>query len=98
MPPPLAAEARIAIATPRRYLAQLCKHFQHRLPVTLEEDRGDIAFPAGTCTLAAEDETLVLRVTAADAAALAQVEDVVARHLLRFAFRDPPDIRWTQPD
>jgi len=25
---------------------------------------------------------------------LAQVQDVVARHLLRFAFREPPTIEW----
>ena len=34
-----------------RYLTQLCKHFQHRLPVTLEERHGHIAFDAGTCDL-----------------------------------------------
>jgi hypothetical protein len=81
---------------PRRYLAQLCRHFQHRLPVTLEEDHGRIEFPAGVCTLTAGGETLILRATAADEEALAQVEDVTARHLERFAFREQPDIRWTR--
>ncbi|MBU8539318.1 DUF2218 domain-containing protein [Falsiroseomonas tokyonensis] len=32
--------------------------------------------------------------TAADAAKLAQLQDVVARHLLRFAFREEMQVAW----
>jgi len=98
--------ARVATAVPRRYLGQLCKHFEHRLPVTLAEATGAeatdaeatgrIEFTAGVCMLAAESDALVLRVEAADDASVATVEDVVARHLLRFAFREPPEIVWTR--
>jgi len=95
--PPLAtSEARVPTAVPRRYLAQLCKHFTHRLPVTLAEDHGRIEFPAGVCLLDAEAETLVLRVTSGDEAALTGLQDVVARHLERFAFRDKPEVRWVR--
>ena len=77
-----------------RYLAQLCKHFQHRRPVVLEERHGQITFDAGTCDLEAEGDTLIMRVSAPDESALHQLEDVVARHLARFAFREPPEITW----
>ena len=87
------SEARVAMETPRRYLSQLCKHFEHRLPVTLEESNGSIAFPSGVCVLRAEAEVLVMRVSG-EAEALPQLEDVVARHLRRFAFRSPPEIVW----
>lgn len=90
----LRAEAQVAIDQPRRYLAQLCKHFQHKLPVTLAEHDGSIAFPCGACALQATADTLVLRLDAEDAVALARLEDVVARHLARFAFRTPPQIDW----
>ncbi|MDB5375078.1 MAG: 2,4-dihydroxyhept-2-ene,7-dioic acid aldolase [Belnapia sp.] len=95
-----AAEARVATEAPRRYLAQLCKHFQHKLPVTLGpvtlgEAQGRIEFAGGACDLTAEGETLVLRLAAEDTVTLVRLEDVVARHLLRFAFRDPPEISWT---
>ncbi len=86
--------ARVATEQPRRYLSQLCKHFEHRLPVTLTEDHGHIAFSFGTCTLHTEADTLVMQAEAEDEAALVQTEDVVARHLLRFAFRAPPEISW----
>lgn len=94
--PMLTSEARVATATPRRYLAQMCKHFEHKLPVRLAEDDGGIEFPGGTCTLHAEPEILVMHVTADDEAALARLEDVVARHLERFAFRDKPEIEWVR--
>lgn len=92
----LSSEARVSMATPRRYLAQLCKHFQHKLAVTLAETHGRIEFPAGLCTLEAGEDTLVMRVTAGDPADLDRLQDVVARHLLRFAFREPPEIRWVR--
>jgi uncharacterized protein len=88
------SEARVAMPTPSRYLGQLCKHFQHRLPVKLEESTGQIAFADGVCDLRADATTLTMRCEAADDALLAHVQDVVARHLLRFAFRDPPEIVW----
>ncbi len=94
--PTLSSEARVPTAAPRRYLGQLCKHFQHKLPVTLAEDHGRIEFPTGVCQLDAEAEALVMRVTADDEAALASLEDVIARHLERFAFRDKPEIRWAR--
>lgn len=46
------------------------------------------------CDLRADATTLTMRCEAADDALLAHVQDVVARHLLRFAFRDPPEIVW----
>lgn len=77
-----------------RHLTQLCKHFQHRLPVTLEERQGHIAFGMGTCDLQADDDTLTMRVSAPDEPTLRRLEDVVTRHLARFAFREPPEITW----
>lgn len=94
--PHLSSEARVATAAPGRYLAQLCKHFGHKLPVALDEGRGRIEFPTGVCELDAAGDTLVLRVTAGDEAALARLEDVVANHLGRFAFRDEPEVRWAR--
>jgi uncharacterized protein len=94
----LASEARVPTAAPRRYLAQLCKHFQHKLPVTPDERQGRIEFAAGRCELdaAASAGMLLMRVFAGDEAALAKLEDVVGRHLERFAFREEPQVRWTR--
>jgi hypothetical protein len=97
-PAMLSSQARVPTAVPGRYLAQLCKHFQHKLPVEFDERHGRVAFPAGRCALdaGADAGTLLMRVVASDNAALAKLEDVVARHLERFAFREKPEVRWTR--
>jgi uncharacterized protein len=92
---PFASEAMVHTVTPGRYLSQLCKHFAHKLPVVLEERSGRIEFPMGVCDAEARsDDMLRLCVTAADPASLPTLQDVVARHLARFAFRENPDIVW----
>ena len=94
----LSSAAHVPTELPRRYLAQLCKHFQHRLPVTFDDTHGQITFASGLCEVEAAADGLTLHVRAADEAALAQVEDVVARHLKRFAFREEPEVRWSRVD
>ncbi|NVO14867.1 MAG: DUF2218 domain-containing protein [Rhodoplanes sp.] len=90
--------ARLATDRASTYLQQLCKHFAHKLPVEVTPEAGRITFTIGVCRLAASDGLLTLRVEAEDAARLAELQDVVARHLLRFAFRDPPAIEWRTGD
>jgi len=95
----LHSEARVATTQPRRYLGQLVKHFAHKIPATHDETTGRIEFPFGLCELTAEgEEALVMRVSSADAEALERLEGVVARHLERFAFREPPVIAWSRAD
>jgi uncharacterized protein len=92
--PAIQSFAEAATPEASRYLQQLCKHFQHKRPVTFDERSGHIDFPIGSCRLSATDGTLTISLSTADDARMAQLKDVVARHLLRFAFRDPPKIEW----
>ncbi len=92
------ARSTASVATPQaaRYLSQLCKHFQHKLPVTLEDAAGHIAFSIGECDLRAAPGVLLLSLHAPDATQLPQLQDVVARHLLRFAFREELHVVWRE--
>ena len=87
--------AQIATDRASIYLQQLCKHFAHKLPVEFTPERGVIPFSVGTCRLEAAGGQLTLRAEAETADRLAEVEGIVERHLLRFAFRDPPKITWS---
>lgn len=86
--------ARITTDSPARYMGQLCKHFAHKIPASFDADSGRIEFPFGLCELAIGDNLLVMCVSAAHDEDLARMEDVIARHLLRFAFREPPQVTW----
>jgi hypothetical protein len=91
-------QAFASIETPnaKRYLGQFCKHFAHKLAVELADtnESGSVTFNAGTCTLNASETTLDLTITAENAADIATLQDVVDRHLARFAFREPVTIAW----
>ncbi len=89
--------AEIATAHAQRYLTQLCKHFQHRCPVELGDAAGSITFTAGTCSLRADAGALTLSLAAPDEAHLVQLQDVVSRHLVRFAFREALEVNWRTP-
>lgn len=90
----LASTATVTTPKAAGYAAQLAKHFAHKLPAHFEAGRGEVEFPFGTCTLAAEADRLTLRAEAADPDALARTEEVVASHLLRFAFREELTVDW----
>ena len=96
--PLLSSVAHVATGSAERYMVQLCRHFAHRLPVTQVGSGGRIEFPAGVCLLdtATTAGTLIITVNTRDEDSLPQLEDVVARHLARFAFRETLDIVWSR--
>lgn len=91
----LQSTARVGTDKASRYLQQLCKHFGHKRPVEFTAEHGSIAFDFGTCTLAADGAILTMTVAAEDAASLERMRTVIASHLERFAFREPPQVAWT---
>jgi len=87
--------ATISTENAGRYMVQLCKHFGHKVPTTVGEREGRIASGAGEAALRASPDTLMLVVTAGEAADLARLEEGMASHLARFAFREPAlNIDW----
>jgi hypothetical protein len=92
-----AAAAEVRTPKASGYLQQLCKHFGHKLPVRFDDCAGRIEFPMGVCTLEAAPDAgiLTLRASAASPEDLARLEDVVARHLVRFAFREALEVAWS---
>ncbi|MGE0628702.1 MAG: DUF2218 domain-containing protein [Hyphomicrobiaceae bacterium] len=90
----LHSNARIETERASQYLQQLCKHFSHKMPVEFSPEQGRIPFSTGTCRLEAKDGVLTLMAEAEDETQLEHLQGVIDRHLLRFAFRDPPKIRW----
>ena len=92
--PVVRSVARVRTEKAAGYLGQLCKHFAHKIPASFEGGAGRIEFSRGVCLLRAEDGVLTLTVETADPEALAPLEDVVARHLERFAFREELAVEW----
>ncbi|MBY8840381.1 DUF2218 domain-containing protein [Streptomyces sp. SP2-10] len=92
------AMARVATDRPARYIKQLVSHMGHKATTALAPDgRGTITVTAGTCSLAPTPDQLELTATAADAESLSHVQDVITRHLERFATEERLTVEWTAP-
>jgi hypothetical protein len=89
--------AHVATARPERYLKQLVSHLGRNVDAEQSEDgrHGALIFSSGTCALSAEPGTLRMTARAEDLERLAAVEDVVARHLVRFGEKDQLAVEWT---
>lgn len=75
-----------------RYLQQLCKHWAHRFAVEFDPQAGRIDLGEGRVVeLAADGGTLTV---AAEADDIAQLQDVVEQHIVRFAFREELAFDW----
>lgn len=85
--------ARVPTADAQRYLGQLCKHFAHKIPVEHSEREGRITFGAGVCRATSDEAALTLEIEGTPDN-MAALRDVVARHLVRFAFREELAIDW----
>jgi len=92
------SEALVKTDHASRYLQQLCKHWSHKLPTKFDKLNGEIELPMGNCNLNATDDTLVISVQADEEKDVAKLEEVLASHLLRFAFREDLKVVWQRGD
>jgi hypothetical protein len=83
--------ARVPTQSASRYLQQLAKHWSHKMEVSFTAEEGTIRFPNGsTLEMRADSDTLDIVLTVPEDGDVAQMRQVVASHLDRFAFREAP--------
>lgn len=82
------ATATFKTETPGKYIAQLCKHFAHKIEVEYDETKGKAAMPTGPANFEARDGVLYIEVSAEDPQKLPQAKYIIEDHLVRFAFRE----------
>jgi hypothetical protein len=82
--------ARVPTTSGSRYLQQLCKHWAHKFETEFDASAGRVNLPMGRATMTAEPDALVVTLTVEDADTVETMQDVVAKHLDRFAFREAP--------
>ncbi|MEP1765971.1 MAG: DUF2218 domain-containing protein [Sulfitobacter sp.] len=79
-----------------KYMQQLCKHFGHKIDVSFDTEKGWAAFEMGTAHMTATQTGLSLTCDVKDDAAIPAVQNVIDRHLEKFAFReDNKTMDWT---
>ena len=91
--------ARLDSERPQRYVKQIVSHLGNRLETELiDAEHGRVSVPGGgSCMLTVNGSAIELSATAADAESMARIQDVVARHLLRFTRASGLTVDWNQP-
>ena len=83
----------------QRYKQAMAKHFGHKITVEESDQDAILTFEIGVGTLVLVENGLALSAVATSEADVATLEDVLERHLERFAFRETfPKLDWTRDD
>lgn len=88
----MTSSARIQTQAPARLMTRLCKHWGHKFPVSLDEQRGEIELPAGVCRLYCT-EVLTVELDS-DSEQMPFLQQVVTDHLIRMAGKEELAIQW----
>lgn len=90
--------AHLPTERPERYVKQMVSHLAHRRTTRMRSpDAGTVEFPAAVCELDSAPGMLVITVQADDTEALRRAQDVIGRHLERFAAREDLRVHWSAP-
>lgn len=84
----LSSTGHFATGNALGYMKQLCKHFGHKIPASVDGNEGVITFEMGEARLIAAEGDLQCTVAGPDAAAVERLQGIIDRHLARFAFRE----------
>ncbi|QXT39485.1 DUF2218 domain-containing protein [Gymnodinialimonas ceratoperidinii] len=83
----------------KRYMKQLCKHFSHKVEVSVEDNIGRAALPPGPTLMLAEDGALRVEITAETVEGLETARHIIDVHLKTFAFREAfTAMDWSEPE
>lgn len=94
--PTQSASAFVKTASASKYLQQLCKHWAHKAEVSFDPNKGQIAFSSGNrLNLKADENGLALVAETGPREDLARWQDVIEKHLVRFAFREELTFEWS---
>jgi hypothetical protein len=101
----LVAAAHVRTDHARRYLRQLCRHFEREatahpeihLRVDWSDERGVAEFGWGRCVLRAQRGALTVQAEGPDEESLQRVEHLVTDHLDRFSGGDQLTVAWSRP-
>ena len=75
-------------------LHRLCKHFNHKVPASWDEQKGHIQFDMGECYLTATKSSLSMRCLANDKDALSEIVETMQGHYERFCREDIVALNW----
>lgn len=92
----LCSQAAVPTDRPERWIKQLASHLGRKAEVREDDGAVVLVIGGGTCRMTVEDTRLHLAAQAPDDETLSRVENVVGRHLERFAQAEGLIVSWTR--
>ena len=92
----LSSRADVATERPERWAKQLVSHISHKVAHEKTERGDELTIGDGLGIVSVAPGTVVLEAYANDPELLARVEDVLGRHLERFAEKDGLKVTWSR--
>jgi len=94
------SSSRVEVTTQHasRYLQQLSKHWAHKFETEFTPLSSKIALPLGDARLNANETSLIIEVASHKSEDLTVLQDVVQRHIERFAFKETLAFEWRPID
>lgn len=86
--------AQISTAEGFSYIRKLCRHFAHKIPVSYTETEGKAELPGAVCMMHAGPDKLEFTINGDNKEEVLKGEDIIVRHLVKFAFREELVINW----
>jgi hypothetical protein len=71
-------------------MTSLCKHWNHKLDVELGQNRSIVRFEDAVASFVPTEDHLQVTILGNDVLAVKRLENVVQKHIDRFAFREAP--------
>ena len=90
------ATAIVPTAHGSRYLQQLCKHWAHKFTVEFTPEHGTIDMGENRLVILDADAQKLTATVKTSEENLTRLEEVVANHVVRFAFREELIFNWVQ--
>lgn len=92
------SHATVRTEKAQRYLAQLCKHFAHKVPVDGDQSSAHVRFDPGDCRMEADATSLRIHCEADQEQKLQIVQYIVEDHVVRFGWREKLAVEWISGD
>jgi hypothetical protein len=92
----LSSRADVVTERPERWAKQLVSHISHKVAHEKTERGDELTIGDGLGIVSVTPGFVVLEAYANDADLLARVEDVLGRHLERFAEKDGLTVTWSR--
>jgi hypothetical protein len=92
----ITSTAEVLTDRSERFAKQLVTHLGRKIEWVTEDGVSTASFGTASASVAPTDGVLVLTASGTSLEEVAQIEDALARHLHKFAFRHPVEISWNR--